>query len=201
MSGEKRFVSRGGLKLDHAFDEFGISADGMICADFGCSTGGFTDCLLQRGATRVYALDTGYGVLDYRLRIENRVTVMERTNALHAEVPEELPSLISVDMSWTPQRLCVPACLEWLAPDADARILTLVKPHYEAKGLGMEDRLVGGVLDEDDARLVTELVLGSMDAMGVRVLGSVRSPILGGKKNGGNVEYLALLRRASEQHE
>lgn len=193
---EKKFVSRGGLKLDHAFEEFGLGAEGLVCADFGCSTGGFTDCLLQRGAKSVYALDTGYGVLDYTLRIDERVTVMERTNALHADPPSERPALISVDMSWTPQRLCVPACLRWLDERGDAQIITLIKPHYEAKGVGMEDRLDGGVLSEGDAETINTLALDAMPALGVRVLACVRSPILGGKKSKGNVEYLALLARA-----
>ena len=192
-----RFVSRGGLKLDHAFETFGITAQGLVCADFGCSTGGFTDCLLRRGAARVYAIDTGYGVLDYTLRVDERVTVVERTNALHAEPPEELVDLVSVDMSWTPQKLCVPACLRWLAQTEGARILTLVKPHYEAKGVGMEDRLEGGVLSEADAETVNGLVLDAMPSLGVRVIGCVKSPILGGKKKrAGNVEYVALLERA-----
>lgn len=196
--GENRFVSRGGFKLDHAIEEFGLSADGLVCADFGCSTGGFTDCMLKRGARRVYSLDTGYGVLDYTLRIDERVTVMERTNALHTEPPDESPALIAVDMSWTPQRLCVPACLRWLNPAENGRIVTLIKPHYEAKGVAMEDRLDGGVLSQEDAWTVTERVLGTLPELGVRVLGTTKSPILGGKKKSrGNVEYLALLERLS----
>jgi 23S rRNA (cytidine1920-2'-O)/16S rRNA (cytidine1409-2'-O)-methyltransferase len=200
MSADSPFVSRGGLKLDHAFDTFGLDVSGMVCADFGCSTGGFTDCMLRRGASRVYALDTGYGVLDYRLRMDERVTVMERTNALHAEAPSdeaERPELIGVDMSWTVQARCVPAALAWLRMTERARIVTLVKPHYEAKGVGMEDRLEGGVLSDEDARAVTDLVVASLPDLGVRAEGVTRSPILGGKKKGkGNVEYLALLARA-----
>ncbi len=197
MDTPKKFVSRGGLKLDHAFEELGLSAQGLRCADFGCSTGGFTDCLLRRGASHVYAIDTGYGVLDYILRVDDRVTAVERTNALHAEPPAEPVSLISVDMSWTPQRLCVPACLRWLEEGDAGRVLTLVKPHYEAKGLGVEDRLEGGVLSEADAEFVLGGVLETLPDLGVRVLGTVRSPILGGKKKKtGNVEYIALLARA-----
>ncbi|GAB4547169.1 MAG: hypothetical protein Tsb0013_06700 [Phycisphaerales bacterium] len=194
------FASRGGLKLDHAIESFALDVEGLVCADFGCSTGGFTDCLLRRGAARVHAIDTGYGVLDYRLRMDERVRVMERTNALHApppDPPDDTVELISVDMSWTPQRLCVPACLRWLAETERARILTLIKPHYEAKGVGLEERLSGGVLNEADAETVNGLVLDAMPGLGVRVLGCVRSPILGGKKKRtGNVEYVALLARA-----
>jgi len=84
---QREFVSRAGVKLAHALDEFDIDVTGFVCADFGCNVGGFTDCLLQRGATRVYAIDTGYGTLAYTLRTDERVVVMERTNALHAELP------------------------------------------------------------------------------------------------------------------
>jgi len=132
----KPFVSRAGLKLDHALNEFGLDVTNFICADFGCNVGGFTDCLLQRGAARVYAIDTAYGVLDYKLRTDRRVIVMERTNALHAQPPsppggvkkgsgvifsspEMTPdpfSLVVIDLGWTPQRLAVPAALRWLKP-------------------------------------------------------------------------------------
>ncbi len=88
-SGKSQFVSRAGLKLDHALREFGLDVTGLYCADFGCNVGGFTDCLLKRGAAKVYAIDTGYGTLDYRLRMDERVVVMERANALHVAPPWE----------------------------------------------------------------------------------------------------------------
>lgn len=188
------YVGRGGLKLKHALDTFGIDANGLTCADLGCNVGGFTDCLLQAGAGHVTAVDTGYGTLAYKLRIDPRVTVMERTNALHATPPEEGVDLVVVDMAWTPQKHCVPAALKWLK--AGGRIVSLVKPHYEAKGLGLEDRLIDGVLSEADAELVNQRVIDSLPAMGVRVIGVTRSPIVGGAKKGnarGNVEYLALV--------
>ena len=127
------FVSRAGLKLAHALDEFGIDVTGLICADFGCNIGGFTDCLLQRGAKLVYAIDTGYGTLAWKLRSDSRVIVMERTNALHAPPPAEekrgrepfsekgsrplFCDLVVIDLGWTPQRLAVPAALRWLRPE------------------------------------------------------------------------------------
>ncbi len=191
------YVGRGGLKLKHALDTFALDLSGLMCADLGCNVGGFTDCLLQSGAAHVTAVDTGYGTFAYKLRIDPRVTVMERTNALHATPPAGLVDLVVVDMAWTPQKHCIPAALKWLKPGG--RIITLIKPHYEAKALGMEDRLVDGVLSETDAELVNQRVIDAMPAMGVEVLGVTKSPITGGGKKGnsrGNVEFLAELRSA-----
>jgi 23S rRNA (cytidine1920-2'-O)/16S rRNA (cytidine1409-2'-O)-methyltransferase len=190
-------VSRGGLKLVHALDEFALDVRGMRCADFGCNVGGFTDCLLQRGAASVVAMDTGYGTLAWKLRQDARVSVRERTNALHAAPPGEgeRVDLVVIDMGWTPQRLCVPAAMKWLAPGGGGRIVTLIKPHYEVrpeeKGL-----LVAGVLPEHESERIAERAIGEMAGLGAVVLGCVRSPIEGGagKKNAaGNAEWLALL--------
>lgn len=189
------YVGRGGLKLKHALETFSLDVRGLTCADLGCNVGGFTDCLLQAGAAHVTAVDTGYGMLAYKLRIDPRVTVMERTNAMHATPPAGGVDLVVIDMAWTPQKHCIPAGLKWLKPEG--RIVTLIKPHYESKGLGMEDRLVDGVLSEADAEMVNQRVIESMGLMGVRVLGVTKSPIAGGGKKGnarGNVEYLAVLR-------
>ena len=92
------FVSRAGLKLEHAMNVFGVDAAGLICADLGSNTGGFVDCLLRRGAAKVYAIDTGYGVLDWKLRNDPRVVVMERTNAMHAQLPKPI-SLVTIDIA------------------------------------------------------------------------------------------------------
>src|SRR3954469_9667302 len=102
------FVSRAGQKLEHALATFAVDVSGRICADLGSNTGGFVDCLLQRGAAKVYAIDTGYGALDWRLRKDPRVVVMERTNAMHAELPEKV-SRISIDVAWTKQKHILPA--------------------------------------------------------------------------------------------
>src|SRR5438034_4090953 len=102
------FVSRAGQKLEHALSIFGVDVTGFVCADLGCSTGGFTDCLLQRGAAKVYAVDTGYGVLDWKLRTNERVVVMERTNAMHVTLPEPV-DLVTIDVAWTKQRHILPA--------------------------------------------------------------------------------------------
>jgi 23S rRNA (cytidine1920-2'-O)/16S rRNA (cytidine1409-2'-O)-methyltransferase len=193
------FVGRGGLKLQHALSEFGIDPRGWVCADFGCNVGGFTDCLLRAGAARVYALDTGYGALAYTLRIDPRVVAMERTNALHADPPAEGPvDLVVMDLAWTPQRLCIPAALRWLR--AGGRMISLVKPHYEATHGPEKGELVGGVLPEAAALATLDRVLAEFPALGVRMLGVTRSPILGGagkKRASGNIEFLALLEPAA----
>src|ERR1700761_4113773 len=125
------FVSRAGQKLDHALDAFGVGVAGLACADLGCNVGGFVDCLLQRGAAKVYAVDTGYGVLEWKLRKDPRVVVMERTNAMHVDLPEPV-SLVTIDVAWTRQRNILPAAGRILSREPGARVVTLIKPHYEA---------------------------------------------------------------------
>src|SRR5438128_543365 len=102
------FVSRAGQKLQHALATFDIDVTGKACADLGCSTGGFTDCLLQQGAAKVYAIDTGYGVLDWKLRNDPRVIVMERTNAMHVTLPQPV-EIVTIDVAWTKQRHILPS--------------------------------------------------------------------------------------------
>jgi 23S rRNA (cytidine1920-2'-O)/16S rRNA (cytidine1409-2'-O)-methyltransferase len=198
---EPSWASRGALKLEHALDEFGISVEGKTCADFGCSTGGFVDVLLRRGAARVFAVDTAYGQLAYRLRVDKRVVVMERTNALYAAFPEEHKGakidVISIDLGWTPQDKAIPAALRWLREhDPDARIVSLVKPQYELTTQEKATLLRDGVLDEADAERITERVVRDLPALGVRVVGLTKSPILGGETRGkrrGNAEWLVAL--------
>lgn len=192
------YVSRGGHKLAAALDRFGIDVTGFVCADLGCSVGGFTDCLLQRGAARVYAVDTAYGQLAWKLRQDPRVVVMERQNALHAEPRSDAAvELVVVDLGWTKLDKAVPAALRWLAATERARIVTLIKPHYETtegtRGQAMKGKR-HGVLSEDEAEAVTRRVVDELPKLGVVVEGWIRSPIEGGK--GGNVEHLAVLRRA-----
>jgi 23S rRNA (cytidine1920-2'-O)/16S rRNA (cytidine1409-2'-O)-methyltransferase len=172
------FVSRAGEKLDLALRHFALPVQGLVCADLGCSTGGFT----------------GYGVLAYKLRTDPRVTVLERTNALHA--PAHAPcDLVVCDLSWTVQRFAVPSALRWLAPAPHARIVTLIKPHYERSSADPHAR---GILTDDQAHQLFQATLDTLPAMGVSVLGSVLSPIRGsgGKHKEGNLEWLALLARA-----
>lgn len=192
---QAEFVSRAGAKLAHALDEFVLNVNGLRCADFGCNVGGFTDCLLQRGAQSVIAIDTGYGALAWKLRKDPRVETRERSNALHADPPAGGVDLVVVDLAWTPQRLAIPAALRWLAPGG--RIVSLVKPHYElleAEKVWL-DR---GFLPHERVPMVVERVASSMPAHGATVLGSTQSPLVGGKtskKAGvpGNIEWLILL--------
>lgn len=199
-----RFVSRGGDKLRHALDRFGIDPAGAWCADLGCSTGGFTDCLLQAGAAAVFAVDTGYGVLAWKLRSDPRVRTIERASALRVPVPAELAQrggadLVVIDLGWTPQRLAVPAALSWLAggapppaPDRGA-IVTLIKPHYEDQALARSHR---GVLPDQEALRVCRRVAEALPGLGVRLEGLTESPLRGGVSGTGNREWLALLRPA-----
>ncbi len=194
------YASRGGLKLAHALHAFAIDPRGLVCADMGCSTGGFTDCLLRAGAARVYAIDTAYGQLAWTLRNDPRVVVLERTNALHA-APLELVGLVVADMGWTPQRLVVPAAGRWLAPGG--RLVTLIKPHYEVKDRAPRELPRGGVLDEATAGRVAEETSVLIGALGARVLALTPSPILGGagapgERGRGNIEYLALIEPAPD---
>ncbi|MHC4786288.1 MAG: SAM-dependent methyltransferase [Planctomycetota bacterium] len=193
------YVSRAGTKLEAALRHFDLDVGGLGCADFGCHVGGFTDCLLRHGAAKVYALDTGYGVLDYRLRTDARVVVMERTNVLHCPPPAEPVDLVTIDLSWTRQLYAVPAALNWLA--ADGRIITLVKPHYELDDDRKRTLLVNGVLAPDHAEAILGEVLGALPRLGARVVASMRSPITGAKsarRSGGqgNREYLVLATKA-----
>lgn len=193
------YVSRGGLKLEHALTTFGVDPTGWWCADLGCSTGGFTDCLLQRGAARVHAVDTAYGEFAWKLRNDPRVTLRERTNALHAEPGAEVRDrggveLVVVDLGWTPQKLLIPAALKWLKPDG--RIISLIKPHYE-RSAQTGKRPDQGILEETEAQRIADEVVASLPSMGVRVLGVTKSPIVGGasknKAGKGNLEWLAVV--------
>lgn len=178
------FVSRAGQKLDHALAMFNIDVAGCACADLGSNTGGFTDCLLRRSAARVYAIDTGYGVLEWKLRKDPRVIVMERTNAMHAVLPEPV-SIVTIDVAWTKQQHILPAARRMVTDDG--HVVTLIKPHYEAPpGL-----LRSGVLDESRVDEVVESILPQIAVAGFMLIARTLSPIKGAK---GNVEVLAHLR-------
>lgn len=197
---EKKFASRGGLKLEAALEHFGIDVTGATCVDLGCSTGGFVDCLIQRGAAKVFAVDTAYGELAWKLRQDDRVEVMERTNALHANPPamddDKQPfagcGVVSIDLGWTKQDKAIPVALRWLSGSAEAdsggRIVTLVKPHYESGQHKMTDEQA----DAETQRVVDDV----LPTLGVEVLGWIRSPIRGGK--GKNLEHLAVLKRRGD---
>lgn len=193
------FVSRGGVKLRHALSHFSLDVAGLACADLGCSTGGFTDCLLQAGAARVTSIDTAYGQFAWKLRNDPRVRLLERTNALHAapRSDDDRVHLVVIDLGWTPQRLCLPVAKNWLAPSspdrAPPRIISLIKPHYELDA-SEKPLLHRGVLAVDEAQRVTNRVLELIPSLGLRVVDCVRSPIDGSaEKKIGNAEWLALL--------
>ncbi|MBU6282716.1 TlyA family RNA methyltransferase [bacterium] len=183
------YVSRGGVKLAHALDVFDVDVAGRTCVDVGASTGGFTDCLVQRGAARVHAVDVGYGQLAWKLRCDDRVVVHERTNArtLPPRSLDPAPSLAVVDASFISLRLLLPAILAQLDPPGE--IVALVKPQFE---VGRERVGRGGVVREPEARAdAVAAVVESARELGLRLVGSCESPIRGAKK--GNVELLVHL--------
>ncbi|MEX2090578.1 MAG: SAM-dependent methyltransferase [Candidatus Paceibacterota bacterium] len=174
------YVSRGGDKLDFALKKFEISVTGLICADFGSNTGGFVDCLLQNGADKVYAVETGYGVLDWKLRNDQRVVVMERTNAMHVSLPEKA-DIITIDASWTKLKKIIPNALENLKPSG--QIITLLKPHYEK----------GGYVKDGETDEIVENTIKEISQLGINVVSKIESPLLGSK--GGNKEFLLLIQQ------
>ncbi len=191
---KRRFVSRGGEKLAPALDLLGLNPEGLQVVDVGASTGGFTDCLLQRGAKSVLAIDVGYGQLDLRLREDPRVRVLERTNVRHFELPEgEEPfDLLTADLSFISLRLVLPRLIALVRPEG--RLLLLVKPQFE---LQARDVGSGGVVR--DAAKRDEAVRGvreACEAAGLRVQGEVESTVPGPK---GNRERFLLLLRTGER--
>jgi 23S rRNA (cytidine1920-2'-O)/16S rRNA (cytidine1409-2'-O)-methyltransferase len=179
------YVSRGGLKLRRALDVFDITVTGKVAVDIGASTGGFTDVLLQAGAARVYAIDTGYGQLDWRLRNDPRVIVLERTNVRHVVDLPERPELAAIDVSFISLRLVLPVAQRLLAGDGD--VVALIKPQFEA-GRGQTKK--GVVRDDRVRRETARSILRFSVETGWRVLGLAQSPIQGAA---GNIEYLAHL--------
>jgi 23S rRNA (cytidine1920-2'-O)/16S rRNA (cytidine1409-2'-O)-methyltransferase len=182
-----RFVSRGGDKLDHALDRFGIDVRGLVAADIGASTGGFTDCLLQRGAVRVYAIDVGYGQIDYRLRTDPRVALLERTNVRHLTALPEPADLAVIDVSFISLTKVLDPVRRLLRPHAD--IVALIKPQFEAR---REEVGRGGIVRdrETHARVIGRVAAWAAHHA-LRVRGLTTSPILGGE---GNKEFLIWFR-------
>lgn len=183
------YVSRGGLKLAAGLDHFQIDPAGLVCADIGASTGGFTDCLLQRGAARVYAIDVGYGQLAWKLRQDPRVVVMERTNARNlkpGDLKESL-DLAVIDASFISLKTLLPPLLVFFPPGA-IRVLALIKPQFE---VGKGQIGTGGVVrDSDLHEKVIEEIREFADKLGLMPVGVSPSPILGPK---GNREFLIYL--------
>jgi 23S rRNA (cytidine1920-2'-O)/16S rRNA (cytidine1409-2'-O)-methyltransferase len=185
LTQEPRFVSRGGAKLDKALSSFSLEVlYGFACADVGASTGGFTDCLLQHGAAKVYAIDVGYGVLEWKIRNDQRVVVMERTNARYMkELPEKL-DLVTIDASFISLKVLLPVTKNWIKPNGS--IIALIKPQFEA---GRKDTAKGKGVIRDRAihRKVLEQTLRFAEEERFNVEGLIQSPITGPK---GNVEFL-----------
>lgn len=187
------YVSRGGLKLEKGLDHFAVDPAGRVAIDVGASTGGFTDCLLQRGASKVFAVDVGYGQLAWSLREDPRVVNLERTNIreLTAERLGERPSLAVIDASFISLDKVLPPTLALLAPGAE--VLALIKPQFEV-GKGQVGK--GGVVrDAEQHAAVVERIRTLAESLGCLVLGVTESPILGPK---GNREFLIYLRRKDE---
>lgn len=178
-----RFVSRGGEKLAGALTEFSIDVTGMICADVGSSTGGFTDCLLQHGAAKVYAIDVGKGILDWKLRNDPRVVVMEQTNARYVESLSEKIDFVTVDASFISLKVLLPVIKKW---KVGSGILALIKPQFEA-GKKEVSRGDGVIRDPEIHRKVLLDVLNYAQEEGFGLHGLVKSSLLGPK---GNVEFL-----------
>ena len=198
-----RFVSRGGEKLDAALEALALDVRGLTCADVGASTGGFTDCLLQRGAAKVYAIDVGKGILHWKLRNDPRVVVMEQTNARFVESLPEPIQFATIDASFISLKMLLPVVKRWFSvverktkacPEPSRReersdVIALIKPQFEA---GKKDvaRGEGVIRDPEIHRQVLLDVLSFAQAEGWGLRGLIRSPLLGPK---GNVEFLAWL--------
>ena len=188
------YVSRGGLKLEKALRDFGVDPTGFVCSDSGASTGGFTDCLLQQGASKVFAIDVGYGQLAWKIRSDPRVVVMERTNIRYV-TPEDLGEpldLSVVDVSFISLKIVLPAIQKLLKPTG--QVLCLIKPQFEA---GKEKVGKKGVVRDPAVHLeVLEHFLEHAKESRFTVLGLTYSPIRGPE---GNIEYLGYLSRAEEE--
>jgi 23S rRNA (cytidine1920-2'-O)/16S rRNA (cytidine1409-2'-O)-methyltransferase len=182
------YVSRGGEKLAAALAAFDIEVTHQVCADVGASTGGFTDCLLRQGAKKVYAIDVGQGILHWNLRQDERVVVMEGTNARHLTSLPEPVNLITIDASFISIKLLLPVVVNWLDTDG-GQVIALIKPQFEA-GRKESSRGKGVIRDPEVHRQVLDAVLGFAGEQGFGVEGLARSPLVGPK---GNVEFLAHL--------
>ena len=190
VAASPRYVSRGGLKLEHALQVFGVDPEGWVCADIGASTGGFTDCLLQRGAARVYAIDVGYGQLAWSLRQDSRVVSIERANIRRLESLPEAVRLAVIDVSFIGLALVLPRAASLLV--ADGEVMALIKPQFEV-GKGQVGK--GGVVREPALhRYAIEKVLREALSLGLAPSGVTRSPITG---PAGNVEFFTRLKRGA----
>ena len=183
------YVSRGGLKLEKALRDFGVDPTGFVCSDSGCSTGGFTDCLLQQGASKVFAIDVGYGELNWKIRNDPRVVVMERTNIRYV-TPEDLGEKLDlsvIDVSFISLRIVLPA-IKNLLKEGQGQVLCLIKPQFEA---GRENVGKNGVIrDAAVHKEVLDTIVALAKELGFKILGLTFSPVKG---PAGNIEFLGHL--------
>jgi 23S rRNA (cytidine1920-2'-O)/16S rRNA (cytidine1409-2'-O)-methyltransferase len=197
-----RFVSRGGEKLQAALEAFPIDPGGLICADVGASTGGFSDCLLQHGAAKIYAIDVGKGILHWKLRSDPRIVVMEGTNARYVESLPEPVQLVVCDASFISLKTLLPVFSRWLAPlhlppnssnlgGEPVNVITLIKPQFEAGRVDVA-RGRGVVRDPEIHRRVLVDILAFIETQGFSIRGLIRSPLKGPE---GNIEFLSWLDR------
>jgi 23S rRNA (cytidine1920-2'-O)/16S rRNA (cytidine1409-2'-O)-methyltransferase len=177
------YVSRAGEKLDHALREFDIDVKGKVCADLGSSAGGFVDCLLQHGASKVYSVDTAYGELAWKLRNDPKVVVMERINALHVQLPESV-DLVTIDVGWTRQEEIIPKALQLVKKSGF--IISLVKPQYE-----VGNDWSGEKISSERSKQIVDNVRNKIKNLDANIVGVVKSPIKGKRK--GSTEYLILI--------
>jgi 23S rRNA (cytidine1920-2'-O)/16S rRNA (cytidine1409-2'-O)-methyltransferase len=177
--------SRAALKLAKGLEHFQVSLEGKICADFGANSGGFTAVMLNAGAKKVYAIETGYGVLDWKLRNEPKVIMLERTNALFVELAEKV-DFISIDTSWTKQIKILPSAVKNLAVNGE--IITLVKPHYEAD----PKQIKKGQLQEIYLLEILDLVEKDIKSLNLEIVDKIQSPITG--KSAKNIEWIYFLK-------
>jgi 23S rRNA (cytidine1920-2'-O)/16S rRNA (cytidine1409-2'-O)-methyltransferase len=196
-----RFVSRGGEKLEAALQAFAVDVRDHICADVGASTGGFTDCLLQHGSARVYSIDVGQGILDWKLRQDGRVVVLEKTNARYLDRLPEPVDIVTMDVSFISLKVLLPVVKHWFlagsgsGQSAKGSIIALIKPQFEA-GRQQAGRNKGVIRDPHIHRQVLLDVLGFAHQLGYIVCGLIRSPLTGPK---GNMEFLTWLECTGEQ--
>lgn len=181
----EEFMYKGGEKLAFALEEFGIDVSGLTVADLGCNVGGFTDCLLKKGAQKVYSVDTGYGILAWKLRTDQRVEVCERSNAMHWAPPEPVDGAV-IDVGWTRQDKIIPSAFSMVKPPGF--IVSLFKPQYEAESV----QVIRGIVPESEVEAVLQRALTGLSEDGFRAERYVRSPLKGGSKRKGNTEYFML---------
>ena len=182
---ENIYLYKGGEKLAFALEEFTIDVSNRTAADLGCNVGGFTDCLLKKGAQKVYAVDTGYGILAWKLRTDERVEVYERTNAMHWNPPELLDGVV-IDVGWTKQEKIIPSAYSMVKETGF--IVSLFKPQYEAD----QEQVMKGIVPETEVEHILNETVNNLSRLGYSADSYVRSPVKGGTKGKGNVEYFLL---------